>query len=207
MLRAAETLMARDGFHQTSMHAVADEAGVSVGLIYQYFAGKDDLLLSVLTSVLEQFGRDLPETIAAHADPVEQLAAGFRVYCRVIDAHRSAAVLAYREAGTLDHHGREIVKQREIETTAPLVEAVVEGRRRGIFREDCVPALVGHELIVLAQAWALKHWYFGKLVTLDRYVEHQLALVLGGLVEPARQDAYRHLLTPGAGGREDIAGV
>ncbi|MFA6575934.1 MAG: helix-turn-helix domain-containing protein, partial [Nocardioides sp.] len=48
LLEAAARLMERDGSNAVSMQAVAAEAGVSVGLIYRYFGGKDDLLLAVI---------------------------------------------------------------------------------------------------------------------------------------------------------------
>lgn len=46
VLDAAVTVMQRTGFHQMSMQALADEAQVSVGLIYKYFGGKEDILLA-----------------------------------------------------------------------------------------------------------------------------------------------------------------
>lgn len=55
VLRAAATVMQRTGFHQMSMQALADEAGVSVGLIYKYFGGKEDVLLATIISILESF--------------------------------------------------------------------------------------------------------------------------------------------------------
>ena len=37
ILRAAAAIMVRTGYHEMSMQAVAEAAGMSVGLIYQYF--------------------------------------------------------------------------------------------------------------------------------------------------------------------------
>ena len=52
--------MAKDGSQAVSMQAVAAEAGVSVGLIYRYFGGKDDLLLAVILDVLDAFADARP---------------------------------------------------------------------------------------------------------------------------------------------------
>src|SRR5664280_1359614 len=65
LLSAAAQLMERDGSQSVSMHAVAEEAGVSVGLIYRYFGGKHDLLLAVIVNVLDAFGRQVPAAIQA----------------------------------------------------------------------------------------------------------------------------------------------
>jgi AcrR family transcriptional regulator len=44
ILGAAFTCIAKRGFHQTSMHDISAEAGISVGLIYRYFENKEDVI-------------------------------------------------------------------------------------------------------------------------------------------------------------------
>src|SRR5215212_6048686 len=68
LLGAAARLMERDGSQAVSMQAVATEAGVSVGLIYRYFGGKDDLLLAVIVGVLDSFATRVPEAVDAAGD-------------------------------------------------------------------------------------------------------------------------------------------
>jgi len=45
ILDAAANCFARNGFHRTSMQDIVRESGLSAGLIYRYFTGKDDLFL------------------------------------------------------------------------------------------------------------------------------------------------------------------
>lgn len=47
IITAALKLFANNGFHNTSMSKVAQEAGISKGLIYNYFPSKDELLKGV----------------------------------------------------------------------------------------------------------------------------------------------------------------
>jgi TetR/AcrR family transcriptional regulator, repressor for uid operon len=47
ILEAAILCFARSGFHQTSMHDVSAEAGISVGLIYRYFANKEAVIAAM----------------------------------------------------------------------------------------------------------------------------------------------------------------
>jgi AcrR family transcriptional regulator len=44
ILEAAVICFAETGFHQTSMHDISAEAGISVGLIYRYFKNKDEVI-------------------------------------------------------------------------------------------------------------------------------------------------------------------
>lgn len=51
ILRAAEILFARDGYHQTSIEQIADKSEVSVGTVYFYFKNKEDLLVQLLDNI------------------------------------------------------------------------------------------------------------------------------------------------------------
>lgn len=66
LLGAAAACFARRGFHRTTMDEIAREAGVSAGLIYRHFAGKDELIVAII----EQHRSDqLAQIAAAAAQP------------------------------------------------------------------------------------------------------------------------------------------
>src|SRR5437762_10510074 len=44
IMQAAMACFAKRGFHQTSMHDISAEAGISVGLIYRYFENKEAVI-------------------------------------------------------------------------------------------------------------------------------------------------------------------
>jgi AcrR family transcriptional regulator len=72
ILRAALAVFARHGFGQASVRMIAAEAGVSPGLMYNYFGGKDDLL----RAIYERGMRDVQESFArgdAAGSPHEKL--------------------------------------------------------------------------------------------------------------------------------------
>lgn len=195
ILDAAARLMEHRGSESVSMQALAQEAGVSVGLIYRYFGGKDEVLLAVIVEVLNAFAVDVPAAMTdAGDDPVRRLAAAFDAYCRVIDRYRHAAVLTYRESNTLSADGREQIKRLEVETSQPLRDAVREGVAAGLLVADD-PDLVAYNLLLLAHSWALKHWYFERTMTLERYIAAQRTLMLGAVLRPDRRAAYADLMT------------
>ena len=49
ILDAAIVCFAKNGFHQTSMHNISAEAGISVGLIYRYFKNKEVVISAIAT--------------------------------------------------------------------------------------------------------------------------------------------------------------
>lgn len=194
LLDAAARLMERDGSQSVSMQAVADEAGVSVGLIYRYFGGKDDLLMSVIVDVLDSFAERVPKAVlAAGEDPVLALAAAFRAFCEVIDENRHAAVLTYRETKSLSAESRVRLKDLEVATSAPLREQLRAGVEQGAFREIDVE-LVAYNLLLTAHGWALKHWYFERTGNIDTYVTTQTSLFLHALLTSRARRRYAALL-------------
>lgn len=196
LLDAAARLMERQGSAGVSMQAVAAEAGVSVGLIYRYFGGKDELLLAVIVEVLDAFAIEVPEAIAAAGpDPVRRLAGAFRAYCEVIDRHQHATVLTYRESKSLTAHGRERIMALEVQTSEPLRAVLREGREIGVFEVEDVE-LASYNLLLLAHSWALKHWYFGRTLDFDTYVRRQTASALRALLDPHQRRRYANLVDP-----------
>ncbi len=194
LLAAAARLMDRDGSEGVSMQAVAAEAGVSVGLIYRYFGGKDDLLLAVIVEVLDSFAAAVPAAVeAAGPDPVLRLAAAFRAYCEVIEAHRHATVLTYRESKSLSPEGRARIMELEVQTSEPLREELRAGRDAGVFEVEDVE-LASYNLLLLAHAWALKHWYFERTLGFEDYVAKQTASALRSMLAPRLRRRYAALL-------------
>lgn len=77
ILAAAKRLFARRGFADSSVSAVAAEAGIPVGSVYTYFRGKEEILAAVIDEGWREFFSYLEEGIAARPEPVARL--GFLV--------------------------------------------------------------------------------------------------------------------------------
>lgn len=182
VLDAAVALMGKTGFHQMSMHDLAAQAKVSVGLIYKYFGGKEDLLLATIVRILDVFRDQLtPVMDAAGADPIERLAAGIRRYIQIVDENLDGVVLTYRETRTLGPAERTQLKELEIASAAPLRATIEAGIDAGVFRAVDVDLTV-YDIMLIAHGWALKHWHFGPNYTVEEYIRLQTRHVLNALV-------------------------
>ncbi|MDI3312848.1 MAG: TetR/AcrR family transcriptional regulator [Mycobacterium sp.] len=194
VLDAAVKLMGKTGFHRMSMQDLASEANVSVGLIYKYFGGKEDLLLATIVRIQDAFRDQLaPAMDAAGDDIVERLAAGIRRYIEIVDENLDAVMLTYRESRTLDTSGRAQIKELEISTAAPLRSAIEAGIAAGIFRGADVELAV-FDIMLLAQGWAVKHWHFGSIYSVDEYIRLQTGMLLSSLLCHELRKDYAHLL-------------
>ena len=180
------------------MQDLATEANVSVGLIYKYFGGKEDLLLATIVRILDVFRDQLaPVMDGTGDDVVEQLVAGIRRYIQIVDENLDGVVLTYRESRTLGPAGRTQIKELEIATAAPLRPAIEAGIAQGVSRDVDVDLTV-FDIMLLAHGWALKHWHFGPSYTVDEYIALQTHHVLNSLVAEGRRAEYAHLLGGGS---------
>ncbi|HXX41725.1 MAG TPA: TetR/AcrR family transcriptional regulator [Chthoniobacterales bacterium] len=59
IMQAAMACFAKRGFHQASMHDISAEAGISVGLIYRYFANKE----AVISAMADRHKQEIQEVL------------------------------------------------------------------------------------------------------------------------------------------------
>jgi AcrR family transcriptional regulator len=77
IIETALKLFSANGYHSTSISAIAKDAGVAVGLMYNYFGSKEELLVSIMDENLQQLsglimdkldGKHLPQDIRSIID-------------------------------------------------------------------------------------------------------------------------------------------
>ncbi|MHB8242165.1 MAG: TetR/AcrR family transcriptional regulator [Solirubrobacteraceae bacterium] len=73
--RAAAAVIAREGFAGSTMRMVADEAGVSTGMLNHYFVNRQDLLTQALVYVSERTQESYRKSIEGIPAGIERLTA------------------------------------------------------------------------------------------------------------------------------------
>ena len=79
IINEATILFAENGFRETTIEKIARKAGISKGLIYNYFSSKDDLLESIITCgfpYFDEIADNVPENLPA-IDQLESLLNNF----------------------------------------------------------------------------------------------------------------------------------
>lgn len=179
ILRAAVKLFSDKGYYTTTISQIAREAGVSTGLIYQYFGDKDDVLLLSLKLVLETYEKEIPPRLEGIEHPVERLCMALWAYCSIVDGLREATVLAYRSTKSLRADRRGLVKDAETRTNG-LIEDCIAACVAGGHMREVNAHLLSYQLVMFAHSWALKHWSLGERYSLAEYVSEGVRI----LVEP-----------------------
>ncbi|MCH2437715.1 MAG: TetR/AcrR family transcriptional regulator [Acidimicrobiales bacterium] len=94
-------VFARHGYHETSMSALAAEAGVTKPVLYQHFASKHDLFEELLAETGERLMRAI-EASEVEETPRRRVEAGFRAYFRFFEESPAAFALLYGTSLTID---------------------------------------------------------------------------------------------------------
>ncbi len=80
MLEAALSLFSEKGYHNVSMHEIAEKAEFAIGTLYKFFRNKEDLYKAMMLEKSEEFHGSVREAIDDHEDDAEKL----RNYVRTI---------------------------------------------------------------------------------------------------------------------------
>lgn len=71
--KAGVRLIAKYGYESMNLRMLAQEVGIKVGSLYHHIASKQELLFTLLQSVVEDLISELDEAMIGIEDPVEQL--------------------------------------------------------------------------------------------------------------------------------------
>ena len=183
IVAAAIELFGRYGYHRTTIRDIASLADVSIGLIYQYVRDKEDVLLLALDEVLNGYLRAIPAALRNVEDPLLRFRAAATAYCRVVDQNIDATVLAYRETKALRPEHRELIKGKELKTNDLIAACIRDCITAGLFRSVNIE-LFTYQIVMFAHAWALKRWRFADLMSLEKYLDDGLDLLLDSVLTP-----------------------
>ncbi len=183
ILRAAVKLFSDKGYYTTTIAQIAREAGVSTGLIYQYFGDKDDILFLSLKLVLETYENQIPPRLEGIKHPVDRLCMALWAYCTIVNGLREATVLAYRSTKSLRADRRILVKADETRTNRLLRGCLRACIAAGYMRQVNEYLLV-YQYVTFCHAWALKHWALRGRFSLGKYVAEGIRLLVEPFVTP-----------------------
>jgi AcrR family transcriptional regulator len=146
VLTAAQACFFRYGFRKTRMEEIAHAAGISRPALYLVYSSKEDVFRALLERVLRSHVTDIKAGVVRHADPLDQLAFAFEVWCvRSFEAVQKAP-----DAADLLENSREVAAREwsrwEGEFEA-VVRALLEPALAGRSPSGLSPAEVAHLLI------------------------------------------------------------
>jgi len=145
MLDAAVQMFSVNGYHETSMDAIAAEAQISKPMLYLYYGSKEDLFGACLSRELSRFIDAVRAEIDFTQTPKDLLRNAIGSFLRYIDANRASWIVMYTQATSSPTFAHTVREGREqiIDLVAGLVRSGSRVPRTDAEHEMMAVALVG----------------------------------------------------------------
>ena len=177
ILEAATRCFTRNGFHQTSMQDVINEAGLSVGAFYRYFKSKTDLIRAIATGIVGGLARELDVIVAQ--EPLPPLTVALRQALdtaeRRADGEARIAVQVWGES-LRDPELAVLVGDIYRTIRERFVLLATRARDAGQLPPDTDPEAVGPVLFGVLQGYLLQRILVGQ-IDVDSYAAGVTALL------------------------------
>jgi AcrR family transcriptional regulator len=145
MLDAAVEMFSRNGYHETSMDAIAAEAEISKPMLYLYHGSKEELFGACLNRELGRFIEAVRDGIDLKQSPKDLLRSTIRSFMEYIDTNRASWIVLYQQATSSQMYSQTVRDGREqiIAMVARLLSAGTRNPEPGTDFHMMAVALVG----------------------------------------------------------------
>ncbi|MEU6093897.1 TetR family transcriptional regulator [Streptomyces sp. NPDC047079] len=161
ILETAMRLFQERGYDRTTMRAIAQEARVSVGNAYYYFAGKEHLIQGFYDRIAAEHQASVQEVLAEETDLEARLAGVLKAWLDVATPYHEFAVQFFKNAADPDSPLSPFSPESERARTQAIGvhREVLAGARAKVPEElrDALP-----ELMWLAQMGLVLYWIFDR---------------------------------------------
>ncbi len=180
IIDAASELYAKKGFKATSIEEIAEKAGVTIPVTYQYIKNKSEIMRLIMEDMLNIFKENLISQLKDIEDPEKKLSIAISLYFRVLDQQQDKVLLMYQKSSSLDKASKSKIMEMEVELSRIFGDIIEDGIKKGIFRNIDVD-VASYNIIMLAHMWSLKRWHLRKRLSIDDYVDMQMKFIMSAL--------------------------
>ncbi|NOK61742.1 MAG: TetR/AcrR family transcriptional regulator [Chloroflexi bacterium AL-W] len=156
ILLAAAECFARKGFHQTTMDDIAREAGISAGLIYRHFAGKEELIIELVKTNTRVQQTKLDQA-RQYKDFAQTIEAFFDIGDDIIDWHTRSVLLVEVVAESLrNKRVADVVVQDDIDFIHEFAALITQAQSQGQIDPSLAPLETAELLVALTEGMLLR---------------------------------------------------
>lgn len=186
---AAIDLFFEHGYEATTLRQIAEAVNVQVGSLYNHISSKEELLFSIMSSVIEDLINELDERLLTITDPVERLHVAVRVHVEFHTGRAREVFVGNSEMRSLDpQHRAEVVKLRD-RYEEHIVNILESGAKSGKFIVGD-PKLTAYAIVTIGTqvaGWYHDHGRYKLPEIADQYID----FILRGLCVPVAKPQRR----------------
>lgn len=184
ILDGAIKVFKKRGFHKATVRAIAEEARVGLGTIYDYVHSKDDILYLFFENYATTFFAKIQSGPSKVDDPALKLEITYRAVVEAIMELEDQVMLAYTQARYVKKNYLKIILRREMEIIShfqKIIEEMVPDSRVSFLEANF---LVFSSVFGVLRRWILKPRFQNKEI-----IEFLVQRQMNGLAERNRQGA------------------
>lgn len=133
ILRQATKIFSEHGYEKSSMRMIAHASNISIGGLYLYFKNKDNLYLTLIKFMMDEYTDRLSKALLEVQDPVGQMRTYIEISLNYAKKHKELLLVKGREFRL--SFGKDI-KRNYFKRQKEFVEEIIQrGVRSGVFNE------------------------------------------------------------------------
>jgi len=172
IINSAKELFAEQGYQKTTIVDISKQAGLSEAALYEYFQGKEDLLLTIPDLWVSELLRDLDEQLFGIQGAVNKLRKYLWWYLRRVEQAPLDAKIVYLFLKTNANFLNTEVYANVKKFYSYIVDIFEEGRKNGEMKSDLDPR-IARDIFVgtmdhIITRWLLKDMSYSLFDNLDK---------------------------------------
>ena len=193
--RAGVSLFATRGFAATGIRELGSAAGINSATLYHYVGSKEDLLVSIMRTCLQELIDSGAAALRASSEPVIQLAGLVSSHVGISAVNQLTARVAEYEMRALSETNRPALQEMRDEYEGLFAQVLERGKRVGVFSTQDLSMV---RLAIMEMGTGVAHWYRpdGRLdlPTVQRFFVDMACKILS--VDPAALDGVDFVRSP-----------
>ena len=175
IINSAKKLFAEQGYQKTTIVDISRQAGLSEAALYEYFQGKEDLLLTIPDLWVSELLRDLDEQLFGIKGAVNKLRKYLWWYMRRVEQAPLDAKIVYLFLKTNANFLNTEVYSNVKNLYSYLVDIFEEGRKSGEMKPELNPRLARDVFVGtmdhIITRWLLKDMSYSLFENLENIYE------------------------------------
>jgi len=181
IIQGAIKIFSAKGFHSATVREIAEEAGLTMGTLYNYINRKEDIIYIVYDYISEALRQEVRDAIDGISEPKERLKAALRQNLKSVHQHQDVIMFIYKASSFLDRESLHEVLARETEYIE-LFEDLLRGYFRGKKVDENRLRLAADLLTYIPVMMTFRRWSLRRRFdSMDEVMKHILDFVLHGI--------------------------
>lgn len=189
IMDAAMQVFSSGDFEKATMRSIAEKANVPTSSIYKYFRNKDDLYVTLVSTIVDRTNRELNMHLTGLSSARNKLREMARFHLNFFQDNVHVARLVFASTNLSYWYEYEKAYAKVKESGSALAKIIKDGQRTGEIREKLNLRVVNHLYFGSLRAMVINWLYRRHLYQLSDMSDDLAEAIYGGISSNVRDEA------------------